>query len=254
MNSKKTNPVKRFTRALRLGLYHMRKGPDFYYHGCRIELPEHVAFTFKRQLMQGVYEEAERVLIEKYLDPRLPVIELGGSLGVVSAYVGSLLGKDIPYRIVEANPAVLAILEKNANSTRSGRPSEIVHRAVAYGQETIAFEVSDNVHVSRLAAAEGQRTITVQTTTLGNEVEALGSGQAYTLIMDIEGAEWDVLEKDAAALSTCALAIIEFHPAMFAQSGRTVDSFMAMVAASGLEVVARTDNTIACLNAGRSAR
>lgn len=246
MENSRKKPLKELSRALRLKFYHWRNGPGFDYHGCHIELPDHIPFAFKRQLMQGVYEEAERELIEKFLDPQLPVIELGGSLGVVSAFVGSRLAADTPYRIVEANPVVLPILERNANSTRKGRKSEIIHRAVAYGKETVSFAVSENVHISRVGGNNPSRTVEIKTTTLAGEVAALGADMRYTLIMDVEGSEWDVLQFDRAAFACCDLAIIEFHPPVFADAGNSTEGFMAMVRAAGMEIVAQTQNTIAC--------
>ena len=238
------SPIKTLSRKLRLWFYHLRKGPNFYYHGVEIVLPDSLMFTFKRLIMKGRYEEAERRLIEKYMSPTLPVVELGGSLGVVSAFIGSRLRDGVPCRIVEANSAILDVCQRNANSARPSGESEVIHAAIAYGRERVSFAASENVHISKVGEA-GEGHITVATTTLEEQVRAVRGLEGYTLVMDVEGMEYDVFEQEPEILSRCELAIVEFHPSVFESAGRTLEGFMSLVDKAGLKSLEVVDNSIA---------
>ncbi len=243
--SNKRGPIREFFRSLRLAFYHWRKGPGFDYHGVPIDLPDRIMFTFKRQLMRGNYEEPERALIDKYLDPANAVIELGGSLGIISAYVTSKLDDSTPFSIVEANGAILDVCEKNANWKKRANQANVVHAAIGYDAPTIRFAASDNVHISRVAGENDANTIEVPTISLSKVVADTAGENPYTLVMDIEGMEMDVLRREPAAFKNCALAIIEFHPGMFEQSGTSVEEFFALAQKAGLKTLEVTGNSAA---------
>jgi FkbM family methyltransferase len=235
---------KNFRRRIRLWFYHLRHGPDFRYRGIRIVVPDDIPFVFKRLLMQGRYEESERKLVEKYLDPNLPVVELGGSIGVISALIGSRLEDGVPHRIVEANPAVVDICRQNATSARKPGSTTVVNAAIAYDVEEVTFHASANVHMSKVAdGPEGN--VSVTTTSLVEQVEAIGAKEGYTLVADIEGMEYEMFEREASALSGCRLAIVEIHPEAFEMAGKQVGDFCGLVRKAGFRHLETIDNTIA---------
>lgn len=242
-----TKMLKQLSRDLRLSLYRLRHGEKFDYHSIKVAIPDHIPFTFKRQVMQGKYEEAERRLVDLYLDPRLPVIEAGGSLGILSAYIASKLAPETPYWVIEANPDIVDICAENVKSQPRTVPVQVQNYAVAYGAETISFVKSENVHISRLGSSALPGNIEVAARTLGQIVSRMGAEQGYSLVMDIEGAEFDVFEKDAAALASCRLAIVEIHPHIFEQQGRNLPNFMELVSNSGMKVADRRENTLALI-------
>jgi FkbM family methyltransferase len=237
--------LKQLSRDFRLGLYRLRHGPKFDYHSIKVSIPDHIPFSFKRQVMQGRYEEAERRLVDAHLDPRLPVLELGGSLGILSAYVARMLDPRTPYWVIEANPDIVDICAENANVRPRPVPVQVHNHAIAYGAETVSFARSANVHISRLASAIQPGNIEVPARTLSQVVAAMGAVAGYTLIMDIEGAEYDVFEKDPEAFASCRLVVVEIHPHIFEQQGRTVAGFLELVDKAGLKVLERTENTLA---------
>lgn len=236
---------KQLSRDFRLGLYRLRHGPKFRYHSISVSIPDHIPFTFKRQVMQGKYEEAERRLVDAYLDPNLPVVEAGGSLGILSAYVASRLAPATPYWVIEANPDIIDICAENAASQPRAVPVQVHNLAIAYGAETVSFAKSENVHISRLGSQALPGNIEVAARTLRQIISDMGVDQGYSLIMDIEGAEFDVFEKDAAAFQSCRLAIVEIHPRIFEQQGRSLARFMDLVAKAGMKVLDQSDNTLA---------
>lgn len=242
-------PIKRLTRRLRLAFYHWRHGPGFSYHGIPIAIPDEIPFGIKKQLMRNRYEEPERRLIERFVDPAQPLIELGGSLGVLSAYTGRRLAPETPFLVVEANPRIVEACRTNARAGRGpdGRLT-VMNCALAYGASEVSFPVGDNVHVNRLSAVrpDRQQTATVPAHTLAELRRELDDRAGpYTLVMDIEGSEYDVLVNDREALKSCALAIIETHPHLFAERGKTLDDFLDLARDNGFDILAQDGNTFA---------
>lgn len=233
-------PIKRFTRSLRLRLYHRLHGAGFRYHGIPISIPDEIPFGIKKQLMRGRYEEPERRLVERFLDPALPVIELGGSLGVLSAFIASKLSAATPYLIVEANPRVLDSCRINARTGRGvGATVEVLHAALAYGGDSVEFPIDDNVHVNRVGGTKGG-TVSVPANTLAGFRKLVATeGQPFTLVMDIEGAEFDVFLNEPETFATCALAVVETHPHLFAERGKTVADFLELVRKAGMRTLAQ---------------
>ena len=214
------NPIRDGIRSLRLARYLSRHGGRFDFHGIPVTIPRQVNFAMKRQVMNGTYEEPERQLVERHLNPNLPVIELGGSLGILSAYVNRMLAPGVPYTIVEGNGALIETCRENAASTRPDGPLSVIHAACAYGGDTVTFTQSQNTLGNRVdtQAKAGERLIRVPARTLSSLAGEQTKG-GYTLIMDIEGGELDVMEKDGGAFAQCRLAIIEIHPGAFGERG-----------------------------------
>lgn len=233
-------PLKDVSRRLRLALYHWRHGPGFAYHGIPISIPDEIPFSIKRQLMQGRYEEPERRLVERFINPTLPLIEVGGSLGVLSAFIGRKLHPRTPYLVVEANTRIIETCRANARTGRGpdGRVT-VMNCALAYGASEVSFPVDDNIHANRLNGT-AQETITVPAHTLAALRQMLDPGpDPFTLVMDIEGYEFDVFETDGETLRECKLAIVETHPGLFAERGRSLDGFLALVRDLGFEILAQ---------------
>lgn len=227
------------SRRARLAWYHWRHGPGFRYHGIPISIPDEIPYGIKRQLMQGTYEEPERRLVERFVDPALPLLEVGGSLGVLSAFIGRKLNPRTPFLVVEANCRIVEACRANARAGRGpdGRVT-VLNCALAYGASEVSFPVEDNVHGNRLGSTGGQM-VTVPARTLSDLRTELGEAGPFTLVMDIEGYELDVFERDGETLRTCALAIVETHPPHFAERGKSLDDFLALARGLGFEILAQ---------------
>ncbi len=78
-------------------------------------------------LLEGIYEEKERFASKRYIRRDVPVIELGGSLGVVSCLLNRRQRFPDHHVVVEANPANLLMLIENRD--RNGCKFQILHRA-----------------------------------------------------------------------------------------------------------------------------
>jgi FkbM family methyltransferase len=184
-----------------------RRGP----HGLvRIGICFFEVFPETRDLMlTGYYENEEREAIKRYLSSDLPVIELGGSQGIVACITNRVLKVKTSHIVVEANPNVIPLLARNRD--RNGCKFEVVHGAVGPPGETITFFCNDNplkssTQISKMQSCE------VPSVSLSELARSRGFRDC-TLICDIEGAEIALIERELETLADrFRLLIIEFHP------------------------------------------
>lgn len=163
-------------------------------------------------LFLHTYESSERRAIERFLAPRRPVIELGASIGFISLLIARKAHPSTQIA-VEANPDLIPVLRRNLES--NGASGVIVlHAAVAYdGANEVPFQVSNDNLGGRLAVGAGSDrvlrrvpSVTLQQILDQNQIDA------FTLVADIEGAEWDLMEHESEATSRrCRQAIFELH-------------------------------------------
>ena len=167
-------------------------------------LPENVVDL----LLENNYEAPEREALKAFLDPELPVIELGACLGVVSCLTNRRLQHPEKHIVVEANLDLVPMIEENR--ALNGCRFKIVNAAVSYGAETITFNVNDNILASSLTGDE-QQAVVVSTVTLQRLLDEPGFEKA-TLICDIEGAELQLVEHELEVIrERVAMIIMELH-------------------------------------------
>ena len=105
--------------------------------GCTFSLQTVPDPFTKLFLLDGRYELPERRAVKRHLKRDLPVIELGGSLGVVACITNKLLTDPTAHVVVEANPR--AIPQLTLNKTSNHCAFEIVNCALAYGVDAVTF-------------------------------------------------------------------------------------------------------------------
>jgi FkbM family methyltransferase len=186
-------------------------------------------------MLCGQYEAFERSAVQRYIDPNLPVIELGGCIGVVACVTNRLLQAPTQHLVVEANPAAITILEESRS--RNGCGFRVVCAAVAYGREKVTFRAARDLWTSSMLVRHRGDDVTVPALTLSALIEDAGFGR-LNLICDIEGAEVEIVEQDADALRKVAVFILETHPQVVGDeaAARTVEAIRAL----GFQVVERS--------------
>ena len=190
-------------------------------------------------LLEDHYEEPERVALKKFLDPNLPVIELGACIGVVSCLTNRLLRQPKNHVVVEANPELLPLLRQNRQ--RNDCRFEIVHAAVSYGAETITFNINHNILASSLEG-EGQQEMVVSTVTLERLLNDHGFERA-TLICDIEGAELQLFENEIETIGKrISMIIMELHERMVGED--PTSRMLASLKNAGFELVSRDRDVV----------
>jgi FkbM family methyltransferase len=176
--------------------------------GCKFTLDKVLPANVVDLLLENNYEAPEREALKKYLDPELPVIELGACLGIVSCLTNRRLRQPEKHIVVEANPTLVPLLAENRE--RNGCSFRVVHAALSYGADTITFKVNDNILASSLNG-EAQRAVVVSTVTLKLLLDETGF-ERVTLICDIEGAELQLVEHELDVLrERVSMIIMELH-------------------------------------------
>jgi len=182
--------------------------------GCTFSLSSPVISTSsKGKFMFDRYERPERKALHEFLDPLLPVIELGGSIGVVSCLTNRKLAHPENHVVVEANPSLVPLLI--ANRDRNGCKFSVLPRVVGYGADHVTFYadnnnfvVSSTVQADRTEHVEAHNIPTINLETILQEK----GFDKCTLICDIEGGESDVLSYEADVLrNRVATLILEVH-------------------------------------------
>ncbi|MGB8852064.1 MAG: FkbM family methyltransferase [Pirellulales bacterium] len=172
----------------------------------------------KALIFWGLYEFREINAVRRFMRRDLDVIELGGSVGAVTAHIGTVLQHDRRLVTVEANPLLADQLKHAVLLHAPHCRLSVVSKAVDYGNSLngpVSFSIKSDTTVSQIAEL-GNRvrsesaTLQVPTTTL-HELVCNFSIDDYVLVADIEGAEIPMLFSEAAALARCQQIIIELH-------------------------------------------
>lgn len=241
--------MKKKTR-MRLALRHFLTRGRYLIDGHVFVAPRNTPDAARLALYWSEYEKPERELARKWLPVGQPVIELGGSYGIVSYVIRQRIGMQTPMVIVEANPELLSVCKRNAR-IRRGENVELLNSAVSHtDRDTVEFAVTPGIHTSHVVEAGANsedQVIRVPAVSLSQLAGRFKAGNAYSLVCDIEGGELEIFERDAEALKWCSCAIVEYHPDVFSSRGRTVEEFFDLVRAAGLEIVDQSRNVIVAI-------
>jgi FkbM family methyltransferase len=182
--------------------------PEVRLSRCTFNLDRITDFPTKVELIMNKYEAPERKAVARYVRQGLPVVELGGSMGVVACVTNRLLKNPAGHVVVEANPLVIPQLELNRTLNRCR--FEIVNRAIAYGMESVTFRPSSNVCISSVTTAGDLAPVTVETVALRDIVRDRGFTR-FNRICDIEGLEYDLVDHEMDVLKNADTIILETH-------------------------------------------
>lgn len=189
--------------------WQLRKPEWVRLEGCRFSTAPPVPAGIRYLLEDGLYEKPERECIGAFLDPALPVVELGANMGVVSCVTNRRLRDRARHVVVEANPALLPLLEQHRTWNHSG--FTIRHCALAYGSAMVEFTVDDADPLGSRVGASGGRVVAVPARTLGDLLAEAGFAEC-TLICDIEGMETELVAQELAVLTASVRTLIlEIH-------------------------------------------
>ncbi len=184
--------------------------------GCHFSVCSPAITTaFKSRFYFDEYETSEREALKRFLDPQLPVIELGGAMGVIACLTNRSLNHPEKHVVVEANPDILPLLKENRN--RNNCQFTILHGAVAYGIDEVTFNLSNDFWASSVQASFN-KSVNVQSITLKQIVDEFDFDE-FTLICDIEGGEVDLVKFDKEILcDRVNTLMIEVHKKMSEQN------------------------------------
>lgn len=180
------------------------------YEGVRL-LVQHelLSETIKRSIYRRMYEKAEISILRRTLGKNDRVLELGSCMGFLGAYVCKQVGSENVV-LVEANPEMIPLLE--ANLANNGVFPKIINAMVGATDGADAdFYVMPDVWSSSAIdkGRQNSRAIRVDTVSLA---ALLAQARPTYLIVDIEGAEKDILDANVLKASTVQKICAELHP------------------------------------------
>ena len=169
-------------------------------------------------------------------DPGLPVIELGGSLGVVACITNKLLTRPKDHVVIEANP--LAIRHLTANKALNHCEFEIINSALAYGVDTVTFSptvdlAANSIESSGSALSGTEQAVTVPTVQLAGIVKEHQFNR-FSLVCDIEGKEYDLVCHELEVLKMADLIILETHARLIGE--KKTGLLMSKLADAGFRI------------------
>lgn len=226
--------------------YRRKNGDVYQAYGMDLTVPETVEPNVRYILAKGrPYESEEAHYIQQVLSNGHSVIELGGSLGVISRVIRRAIGPDAHHTVVEANPDLALICAGNATRNATEGAMILHQAAVAYtDQPTIAFQRGDTAHDGQLAKEGDPNTFEAPVKSLAELVAELPAGP-FTLVSDIEGGEYPMfMEEPAETFARVSHAIIEIHPKAFAMFGGSEEAFFDAATAKGLILIERRADVI----------
>jgi FkbM family methyltransferase len=195
-------------------------------------------------LVNGTYERPELNLIERFLPRDCPVIELGGSIGVVACFTNRRLDQADKHIVVEAHPQLIPTLQENARL--NGCQFKVINAAIAYDAELVTFYTGPSFLAGSVRPTEGTN-YRVPATSVSNLLSHFAAPQ-ISLISDIEGSETQFVEREFEALAArVRWLILEIHPDAVGTDG--VAQMRTTLARVGFIERARENDVIALENA-----
>jgi FkbM family methyltransferase len=163
------------------------------------------------------YETLERHAITQWLPRDLPAVEFGASIGVVSCLVNRHLRNPAAHICVEANPAIIPVLQRNRDSNRCS--FRIVHAALAYGVDSVEFGISESIVESSVLNADAVERVSVPTIGLATLLDD-ARFDSCSLVCDVEGAEGALVAHEGRTLAERVnTVILEVHPGYLGDHG-----------------------------------
>jgi FkbM family methyltransferase len=198
---------------LRLRLKAMAHKKTTELDGCTFSVETIPDSLTKLFLLDGRYELPERRAVKQHLRRDLPVIELGGALGVVACVTNKLLTDPTAHVVVEANP--LAIPPLTLNKEANHCAFKIVNRAIAYDVDAVTFSptvdlASNSIDSDGTQLYGTEQPVTVKAIQLGSLVAEHGFGR-FSLVCDIEGKEYDLVCHEIEVLKQADVIVMETH-------------------------------------------
>jgi len=236
--SLKLSIKRRVNMLLRVGL----RKKEVSIHGIAVPLALVPYEQAVKELDRGTYEDAEAALIARHFKPGATVIELGASLGIISA----VIGRTNPARLlcVEAMPelaaAVRGMLARNCPQV----PHEVIACAIASADGMISFASGgDDTFTGRVAeSATAPGIVQVPARRLSTILAEAKVTGPFHLVCDIEGMEVPLFLDDAGALARCEGMILEAHPTECHGRRFSPDDVFQLAESIGFQMVERRRN------------
>lgn len=164
----------------------------------------------QRNIITGGYESEEFEIIDEHLPQDEDVIELGGGIGYISTLINSKISEDNDQIVLEANSNLIEILQNHKEINKAD--FKILNKAYNPTKDSLEFLIKDSF-LSSTAQYEDEEGETVEVDALSlRDLSERFSIESFSLVTDIEGAEYEMLEEEFDLISEkCEFVLIEFH-------------------------------------------
>ena len=219
-------------------------GKDVFDMSGRITTPVDASPQMRCGIIFGAYEYSERYLIRKWLPRDCDVVELGASIGVVSREILNRIAGRHRLVAVEASEELARLAELNIGFRHPTSRWHVLCCAVAYTADEVYFNAGQEHVAGRIVTTpqgDGGLTSKVKARTLSSIISQCSVGE-YSLVMDVEGAEHELIAHDKEALSKCRCIIAELH-------GNSKDKavFCEAMTSIGMRIVEQKHSVVAFL-------
>jgi FkbM family methyltransferase len=177
--------------------------------GVYLPLTPDTGFNTLRWIVNGKYEQGEIYIIKEKLANDDVVLEIGTGLGFISAYCCSIVGSANVYSF-EANPlnveVALCVYAKN------NVEPQLQNALLADKKGFVDFPVNRKSRLASSLLKTSDEIVKVPQFSLNETIAAL---KPDFLIMDIEGAEYDIFQ--LIDFQTIRKIQVELHPAILGE-------------------------------------
>lgn len=174
--------------------------------GIFLPVDPSLGFSLLRWIMNGRYEEGEIHIIRERLQPNDVVLEIGTGLGFIASYCSKVVG-DAHVHSFEANPLNLAVAV--TVFAKNGVHPVASNALLGEKKEIISFPVDRKNRLASSVLKQQEETASVPMLELNEEISRI---QPTYLIMDIEGAEYDIIR--IINFQSIRKVQMEIHPAI----------------------------------------
>lgn len=171
----------------------------------------------------------EKTLIDRHLPRDHPVIELGGGVGYISAYIYKKIGDGVRQIVVEPSPDNVSCNKK----TKELNDCDYILLEGAYSinDRSTTLNIGDKFSNGSTVNEISNRQIEVEGFSISS-ICSVYELEEITLISDMEGGEFSMINEELETLSDSVLfAVIEFHP--FGEF--TEDEYVDKMVSAGFE-------------------
>lgn len=205
------------------------------YNGLRIDTSSpRISARTKASIFWGSYEGAESRMVRRYLRSDLDVVELGGSLGVLSCLIRRRLSSSAKLFVVEADPELVQIAERNL-AINSTEVYHVIHAAIAGDEQAGHIGVARGPQTDQGRVEDEDPDFMVPAVSLGHLLARFSIAD-YALVADIEGAESALIMRDRDSLESCRQIIIELHDSVLEDRVLSPEMLLAELVESGFEL------------------
>jgi len=183
------------------------RNSEYLHEGISIRYPKKLfGIADRAAFFDKNYEFEEHYLVKKYLNDTDSVLELGGCLGFVSCLINKKLTNKSNHVVLEPNPYLQDYLQFNRNN--NGCDFRIIEGVLSKRKKEELF--FNNTILGSSIKNKTDRSVFVSCFTI-NQLQEKFNLKFNTMVIDIEGGEYNLFKETDFKNLNISKIIIEFH-------------------------------------------